>query len=388
MGSRPLVVGVALVDGVDAYGMLALIPPIAAHNLRADLEPALGLPAQSGNGVVVGVGVHVGVGVFVFELLAHHHLGFVGIGSHEAREGHLGQQVACDVGIAVIGDAVAVVWRVIGGFGRDAHRHVGVVVSQEEHGNRWDIPCVVCVVEVRFHLVGVGTLHFAKALHFGQDALLDTVVSQLVGILAETLVVGDDNEVFASSGAVVHPFLHTSLVVDDGQLVVVGQVLHEDGIPIGRTQAVVAKLAIAAVEAYAKLQVVVHAQLFRDGVVLIWRHGDGHGLHATQAEGLGNGDRLFREESVPIVDAVVLFVGVGAVVGVKLDGCGGQQVDILDSSHAAVTHLDVGIGAVWDSHKAAKGGQVGLACVSGQDDTRAALQDFACIAVIGNVDDL
>ena len=120
----------------------------------------------------------------------------------------------------------------VGVFGGDTHAHVAVVVTKEQNGNGWDVPCVVGIMEIGLHLVGCGTAHVAEALHFGEDALLDTVVTQLVGISAETLVVGDDDEVFATRGAVVHPMLHACFIVHSRQLVVVGQVLHEDGIPI------------------------------------------------------------------------------------------------------------------------------------------------------------
>ena len=127
--------------------------------------------------MVVGGGIHVGVGVFVFNLLAHHHLGFVGVGGHEARESHLGQQVARDIGITIVGDAVAVVGGVPGVFGRDACAHVGVVVAQKQHGHWGDVPSVVGVVEIGLHLVGGGAAHVAEALHLGEDALLDAVVT-------------------------------------------------------------------------------------------------------------------------------------------------------------------------------------------------------------------
>ena len=217
-----------------------------------------------------------------------------------------------------------------GVFCGDAHAHVAVVVTKEQHSHGWNFPTVVCVVEVSLHLVGVGAPHVAQALHFGEDALLDTVFGQLVGILAETLVVGDDNKVFATFGTVVHPLLHTSFIIDSGKLVVVGQVLHENGIPIGRTQAGVAKFTVAAVKAHVELKVIVHTQLFSHRVVLVGRHSDGHGLNATQAERLGDRDGLRREEGVSIVNAQVLLVSIGAVVSVKLYGGGGKQVDILD----------------------------------------------------------
>ena len=106
--ARPLVAWVALVNGVDAHGVLALVAPIATDHFGADLEPALGLPTQSGDGLVVGGRFHVGVGEFVFELLANHHLGFVGVGCNQTREGHLWHHIAVDVGVGVVSDAVAI----------------------------------------------------------------------------------------------------------------------------------------------------------------------------------------------------------------------------------------------------------------------------------------
>ena len=385
--ARPAVARRAAIDGIDAHGVLALVAPIAAHHFGANLEPALRLPAQGGDGVVVGGRVHIGVGVFVFKLLAHHHLGFVGVGGHEAAEGHLRQQVAIDVGIAVVGDAVAVVGGVPGVFGGNARAHVGVVVGKEQYGRRRDVPSVIGVVEIGLHHVGGGAAHVGEALHLGEDALLDAVVAQLVGIGAEALVVGDDDEVFAAGGTCGHPLLHTRLVVHFGQLVVVGQVLHEDGVPVGRAEAGVAKLAVAAVEAHAELEVVVNAQLLGDGVVLVGHHGDGHGLHAAQAERLADGDGLFGEEGVGVVDARVFLVGVGRVVGVELDGCCGHQVDVADGGHAAVAHLDVGGGTIGHGHESAEGGQVGFARVGRQADAGAALDDVARIAVVGDADD-
>ena len=272
-------------------------------------------------------------------------------------------------------------------FGRDARTHVGVVVSQKQHGNGWDVPCVVGVVEVIPHLVGGGATHVAEALHLGEDALLDAVVAQLVGILAEALVVGDDDEIFAACGTVVDPFLHAGFIIDNGQLVVVGQVLHEDGVPIGGTQARVSKLAVATVETDAELQIVIDAQLFRDGVVLVGHHGDSHGLHATQAERLADGHGLFGEERVLVVDAVVALVGVRAVVGVEFDGGGGQQVDVLHGGHAAEAHLDVGSGSIRYGHELAESRQVGLARVGRQCDASAAFDDVAVVSVVGDVDD-
>ena len=362
--------------------------PVAAHGLGTNLEPTLGLPSQGGDGLVIGGSIQVGVGVFVFDLLAHHHLGLGGVGGHEAAEGHLRQVIARDVGIAVVGDAVAVARRVVGIFSGNAHTHVGVVVPQEQHGNRRNVPGIVSIMEVGLHLVGVGAFHVAEALHLSEDALGDAVIAQLVGVGAEALVVGDDDEVFAAGGAVVDPFLHAGLIVDDGQLVVVGQVLHEDGVPIGRAQAVIAKLTVATVEAHVKQQVVVNTQLLGDGIVLVGHHGDGHGLHAAQAERLADGDGLLGEEGVLVVDAQVFLVGVGAVVGVELDGCGGQQVHVGDGGHAAVAQFDVGRGSVGDGHEAAERGQVRLAGVGGQADARASLQHVARIAVVGDVDDL
>ena len=275
-----------------------------------------------------------------------------------------------------------------GVFGWDAHAHVGVMVTQKQHGYRRNVPGVVSIVEIALHLIGGGATHVAEALHFGEDALLNAEVTQLFGILTEAFVVGDDDEVFAAGGTVVHPFLHTGFVVDAGQLVVVGQVLHQDRVPIGRTEAGVAKLAVAAVEAHVELHVVIDAQLFRDGVVLVGCHGDGHGLHATQAERLADGDRLFREEGVSVVDAEVLLVGVWAVVGVELDGGGGQQVNVCYGGHAAVAHLDMCVGTIGDGHEAAEAWQVGLAFVGRQADARAALDDIARITVVGDVEDM
>ena len=105
---RPNVSRVAGVDGVDAHGVLAVVAPVAANDLRANLEPTFSLPSQGGDGLVVGRGVHVGAGIFVFNLLAYHHLGFGRAGGHEAAEGHLRQQVARDIGVAVVSDAVTV----------------------------------------------------------------------------------------------------------------------------------------------------------------------------------------------------------------------------------------------------------------------------------------
>ena len=106
--ARPLVARIALVNGVNAHGVLALVAPIATDHFGADLEPALGLPTQSGDGLVVGGRFHVGVGEFVFELLANHHLGFVGVGCNQTREGHLWHHIAVDVGVGVVSDAIAI----------------------------------------------------------------------------------------------------------------------------------------------------------------------------------------------------------------------------------------------------------------------------------------
>ena len=43
--ARPLVTRITAIDGIDTHGILALVAPIAAHHFRADLEPALCLPA-------------------------------------------------------------------------------------------------------------------------------------------------------------------------------------------------------------------------------------------------------------------------------------------------------------------------------------------------------
>ena len=105
--------------------------------------------------------VHVGTGVFVFNLFTYHHLGLVGISGHKARKGHLRQVITRNIGIAVVGDAVAIVVGVEGVFRRDAHTHIAVVVAKEQHCHGWDIPSVVCIVEVGLHLVGVGATHVA-----------------------------------------------------------------------------------------------------------------------------------------------------------------------------------------------------------------------------------
>ena len=46
-------------------------------------------------------------------------------------------------------------------------------------------------MEVALHHVGGGAAHVGEAFHLGDDALLDAVFGQLVGVGAEILVVGD-----------------------------------------------------------------------------------------------------------------------------------------------------------------------------------------------------
>ena len=116
-------------------------------------------------------------------------------------------------------------------------------------------------------------------------------------------------------------------------------------------------------------------------------HGDGHGLHPTKTEGLRDGDGLFREKGVLIVYVEVLFVCIGTVVGVELDRCCRQQVNVGNCDHAAVAHLNVGGGTVGDCHETAESGQVGVARVGGQDNARATLDDIAGIAVVSDVED-
>ena len=120
---------------------------------------------------------------------------------------------------------------------------------------------------------------------------------------------------------------------------------------------------------------------------MVGRHGDGHGLHAAQAEGLADADGLFGEEGVLVVDVQVLLVSVGAVVGIEFDGGGRQQVDVTYGDHAALTHLDVGGGTIGDGHEAAESGQVGCSGVGGQGNACAGFDDIACVAVVSDVED-
>ena len=367
--ARPNVAGCAVVDAVDAVGVVAVLTHVAAKHFGADLEPTLCLPTQCGDGTLIEAGVHVGVGVFIFQLLADEHGQLCGRFGNQARKHHVGQVVvALGIGIAVVGDAAAV-GGVAGGFGGDVLAHVGAMVAHEADGHRGDVPSVVGVVEPFPHLVGVGGGHLIEAVHSGQDALACAVFLQLVGIFGPSVVVGRDDEVFCAVLVVAQPFLHTLLIVDDGQLVVVQKLCGQDGIPIGRAQAVFTEMAVAAFKLYRELDVGVDNQVFRDGVVL--ERGDGYrnGFNATDVAA-SHDERLGREEGILAVDVHVLHIVHVRLFVLRLDAKGRRDVDVVDGLFLEADHTQGGLCAIGDGHHAALGRQVGHSGIGGKSDGR------------------
>ena len=122
--------------------------------------------------------------------------------------------------------------------------------------------------------------------------------------------------------------MHTGLIIDDGQLVVVQKLGSENGVPIRRTQTVFAKVVAAAFKLNGEFHIGVHNQVFRDGVVLEGSDGHCHRLDATDVA-VAHDERLSRIEGVFAVNAHVLhIVHVGLFV-LRLDAEGGGDVDIV-----------------------------------------------------------
>ena len=79
------------------------------------------------------------------------------------------------------------------------------------------------------------------------------VVFQLVGIFGPGIVVRRDDKVLGTVFIAAKPFLHTSGIVNDGQLIVVHQLGSQDRIPVGRTQTILTKMVCAAFKINGKL---------------------------------------------------------------------------------------------------------------------------------------
>ena len=288
---------------------------------------------------------------------------------NQARKHHVGQVVvALGIGIAVVGDAAAV-GGVAGGLGRDVLAHVGAVVTEQADGHGGDVPGVVGVVEPFPHLVGVGGGHFVEAIHSGEDALACAVFLQLVGIFGPSVVVGRDDEIFGAVLVVAQPFLHTFLIVDDGQLVEIEQLGSQDGVPVGRTQAVFAEMAVAAFKLDRKLHVGVDHQVFRDGVVLERRDGYRNSFNTTDVAA-SHDERLGREEGILAVDVHVLHIVHVRLFVLRLDAEGRRDVDVVDGLFLEADHTQGGLCAIGDGHHAALGRQVGHSGIGGKSDGR------------------
>ena len=261
-----------------------------------------------------------------------------------------------------------------GSLGGHILAHVGAVVTEHTDGHRGNLPGVVGAVEPALHLGGGVGWHLVEAVHLGDDALTGAVFLQLVGILGPCVVVGRDDEVLGAFVVVAQPLLHTSLIVDDGQLVVVEQFGSEDGIPVGRTQTIFAEVAVAAFEAHLKLHVGVNDEVFRDRVVLERRDGHGDGVDAADV-GVAHHERLGRIIGVLAVDGHVLHVVHVRLLILRLDAEGRGNVHVVDDFLVEAHHMEGGGGALWDGHHAAVGRQVGHAGVIGDAD--GADTDFA-----------
>ena len=108
------------------------------------------------------------------------------------------------------------------------------------------------------------------------------VVGQFLGGLNESLVVGREEEVFAAHRSASRPLLTAGIVVDRLQALVVQDVVLQDGVPIGRAQAVVAEMPVAALKADIDVHFAMEIQLMGDGVVLERMNAQMNYVNATQ----------------------------------------------------------------------------------------------------------
>ena len=302
-----------------------MIAHVTTKHFRTQLEPTFSLPAQCCDGAAVEVRICIGVGVFVFNLLADEDGKLGGVLCHQTREDHVGKVVvALGISIFIVGDAVTIVIRVVNNLGRDILAQVVAVVTEQTDRYWGNIPSVVGVVEPSLQLGGVVGRHLIQTIHFGDDALTGAVVFQLVGIFGPGIVVRRDDKVLGTVFIAAKPFLHTSGIVNDGQLIVVHQLGCKDRIPVGRTQTVLTKMACTAFKINGKLNVGVDNQVFCDRVVLERCDGYRNRLNATDV-GAAHGERLDGIEGVLAVNGHVFHIVHVGLFSLRLNAkCGGD----------------------------------------------------------------
>ena len=343
-----------------------MVAHVTAEHLGADLEPTLGLPSQSsdGAGVERSIGVRVG---FVINLFAYKDRKLRGVLCHQTREHHVGQVVVAHcVGVEIVGDAAAVVG-MAGGLSRDTLSHVGVVVTEQTYGYGSDIPSVVCVVEPSLQLGCGGRRNLVQAVDFSDDALLGAEFLQLLCVWFPCIIVRDDDEVLGTIAVVSDPVLHTSLIVDHWQLVIVHQLSGENGIPVGGTQTIIANVAVATAILDREFDIGIHHQLLGDRVVLERSDGYVDGVHTTDIR-LVHGEGIFRIEGVFSVDLHVLLIIHLRFLVFSLEAKGGSDIHVLECLLLSANHVDLSLGTLWDGDQAAFHREVRKTSIVGDAD--------------------
>ena len=223
----------------------------------------------------------------------------------EAREAHVRQLVIVDIGVGIVGIDIAVrcVWSPTA---RHAALGVFIALADEAHGHRRDVPVVVDVSEALLDGAFVGA-KLGDAHHLGDDALSAAVVGKLLGGVVVNLVVGRDDEVFAAYRAGLRPALHPGFVVDGGQAVEVEDVVAQDGVPIGRTEAVVAEVPVATLKTDVDVHVAVYCQFSGDWIVLYRTESEVDDVDAAQLLRLGHTEGVFGKQGVGVVSLKVFI---------------------------------------------------------------------------------
>ena len=241
------------------------------------------------------------------------------------------------------------------------------MVGEDTHGHGRYVPAVVDVPEPLSDLHGCRGTCLPDAHHLGEDALTDAVVGKLLRGRDEGVVVGRQDEVFATSETTACPLLSAGMVVDVGQAAVIQDVVLQDGIPIGGTQPVIAEVSVASFKTNVDVDFAVDGELVCHRVVLERTETEVDNVDAAQTLWLGHQVALGRVEGI---GGIHFRIPEERPFGLALGLAAFRRCDV-DASHAlAASRPDFhdGFRALWDGDEAVEGGQRGQAIVVGRYD--------------------
>ena len=168
--------------------------PETVDDFRTKLKPAFGLPAHSGNRVVVIIGIS-GRMAFVVQNLLNRilQIGFI-LGGNPGKY-DIGQIVFIHVGKIIVRNIRAAVRMRL--FRRRGDGAAGItVVGQQQHGSRRRFPVVVGVVHIALNGFKGVAADFRGRHHPRADSLLIAENAQGISPSDKIRIIGNNNNVF------------------------------------------------------------------------------------------------------------------------------------------------------------------------------------------------